>query len=332
MSGLNHAPAARANAALSVDLDNLWSYLRAKGDPDWRTQRSFLPTAVPRLRTLFADLGLQATVFVVGQDAEAPTDAAVLADLIGDGHEAANHSYSHHPQFHSLSESEIEDEIARTEAALASLGVSRVQGFRAPSFRLSRALLRVLVRRGYVYDTSTFPNALGALARAWQRRHYGLDAHAAAALGDQYGGLADLRRPLAPYCWRLPAGDLLEVPVSTLPLLRLPVHWTYVNYLAARSTRCALAYVDTHIALCRARGLAPVLLLHATDVLGADDADCPRFMPGMRRPAREKIDLLRTGLTRYSSRFDLVTIGRLVTPLAAAGRLALHDPEQSGLP
>jgi len=329
---VNRATVVRPSAALSVDLDNLWSYLRTKGDPDWQAHRSFLPTAVPRLRALFDELAVQATIFIVGRDAETPADAAVLAELIGDGHEAANHSYSHHPHFHTLGEAELDDELSRTEAALATLGVSRVYGFRAPSFRLSRALLRVLARRGYAYDTSTFPNATGALARAWQRRHYGLDERAKAELADQYGSLADLRRPLAPYRWRLPETDLIEVPVSTLPLLRLPVHWTYVNYLAATSTRCALAYVSTHIALCRARGLAPVLLLHATDVLGADDADCPRFMPGARLPAKAKLELLQAGLTRYAASFDLVTIGKLVAQIAGSDRLALRDPEHSRLP
>lgn len=332
MPGLNHATVARPCAALSVDLDNLWSYLRAKGDPCWQAYPSFLPTAVPRLRALFNELALEATLFIVGRDAETSSDAAVLTALLADGHEAANHSYSHHPHFHTLSEALIEDELSRTEAALAALGVDQVRGFRAPSYRLSRALLRVLARRGYTYDSSTFPNAVGVLARAWHRRHFGLDERAAAELGDQYGALADMRRPLAPYRWRLPAAELTEVPVSTLPLLRLPVHWTYINFLAEFSVRCALAYVSTHIALCRVRSVAPVLLIHATDVIGVDDDACPRFMPGMRLTAAEKMRLLRTGLARYRANFEVGTVGNLVDYISRAEPLTLRDPERSRLP
>lgn len=332
MPDLTDATVARPCAAVSVDLDNLWSYLRAKGDPCWQAYPSFLPTAVPRLRALFNELALEATLFIVGRDAETSSDAAVLTALLADGHEAANHSYSHHPHFHTLSEALIEDELSRTEAALAALGVDQVRGFRAPSYRLSCALLRVLARHGYTYDSSTFPNAAGALARAWQRRHFGLDERAAAKLGDQYGSLAELRRPLVPYCWRLPAADLIEVPVSTLPMLRLPVHWTYVNFLAEFSPHCALAYVSMHVALCRARSVAPVLLIHATDVIGADDDDCPRFMPGMRLTAKEKVGLLRSGLARYCANFDLGTIGTLVAHISRAGQLVSRDPQHSRLP
>jgi hypothetical protein len=60
----------RPAATLSVDLDNLWSYLRAKGDPRWREYPSFLALAIPRLSGLLDEIGVRATVFVVGRDAE----------------------------------------------------------------------------------------------------------------------------------------------------------------------------------------------------------------------------------------------------------------------
>ena len=41
------------------------------------------------------------------------------------------------------------------------------RGFRGPGFSLSAATLRVLERRGYIYDASTFPTFLGPLARAY---------------------------------------------------------------------------------------------------------------------------------------------------------------------
>lgn len=316
---------------LSIDLDNLWSYLRSKGDPRWQAYPSFLPIALPRVQALFDELAQSATVFVVGRDAETPADAAAIGQLLGARHEPGNHSYAHEPDFHLLDERAVDDAIARTEAALAALGQPTVRGFRAPSFRLSQTILRVLVRRGYAYDASTFPNVLGGLARAWQHRAFGLDSQAAHTLGDLYGSFADSRRPLAPYRWRLTEGELAELPVSTLPLLRLPVHWTYLHYLADTAPALALAYVRVHILLCRARGASPSLLMHATDFIGADDASCPRFMPGMRRSANDKLALLRRTLGLYRDAFELTTLGASVLRADAAVPSAIRDPARSHL-
>ena len=316
----------RPVATLSLDLDNLWAYLRSNGDASWRTYPSFLDIAIPRILAMLDELGLTITVFVVGRDAESRTDAELLRRFVVAGHEIANHSYDHDSLFHRLHEEALEGDFNRSEAAIASLGCERPLGFRGPSFRLSTAVLRTLSRRGYHYDASTFPTSAGPLARAWQRAFVDLDPAAREALKDQYGSLADARRPLAPYTWRLAERDLLEIPVSTMPLTRLPVHWTYLHFLSSMGNRLASSYVRVHIALCRATEIPPSLLLHATDFLGADDACCPRFLPGMRRTAAQKMALLRATLALYSAAFELAPLGRYALARMAEGALARHEP------
>lgn len=322
MSGAPGTHAARASATLSVDLDDLWSYLRAAGDPHWREYPGFLDLAIPRLRALLDGLGLRGTFFVVGRDATAGAGAAAIATLSGDGHELASHSFDHAPDFHRLDLAAVTAQLAATEEALQALGAPRPRGFRAPSFRVSATVIEALIARGYHYDASTFPNLAGGLARAWQRRAFHLDAAAARALDGQYGGLAGAWGPLAPHRLRAAAGSLLEFPVSTMPLLRLPVHWTYVHHLADRSEALARAWLDAHVALCRLRDLAPCLLLHATDVIGTDDACCPRFMPGMGRTAAVKQARLAAGLRRYLEHFSFATFAARADRLAGDAGLA----------
>jgi peptidoglycan-N-acetylglucosamine deacetylase len=122
-----------------------------------------------------------------------------------------------------------------------------------------------------------------------------------------------------------------EIPVSTMPGLRLPVHWTYINFLAEISPGLALSWIDLHIALCRGRRLAPVLLLHATDVIGADDPCCPAFMPGMRLTSADKAALLRKGLARYCRHFALGSIANLIEGIPKHRALPLRAPERSRL-
>lgn len=322
---------AQPAAGLSIDLDNRWSYLRSRGDDAWQDHAGFLTTALPRVRDVLGTLDLTATAFVVGRDAEMDKEGSAIARLQDSGHELANHSWDHAPGFHAFDETRLEDDIGRTEAALIALGAPPPAGFRAPSFRLSRALLRVLARRGYRYDASSFPNAAGALARAWQRRRFALEGAAARALDGQYGTWRDAWQPLVPHRWHIERGILLEIPVSTLPLLRLPVHFTYLHFLADHAPAIALAYVRTHIALCRARGLAPALLLHATDFLGRDDADAPHFMPGMARKRRAKLAFTARALACYAQHFKLMPLGKWAAQLSAMDTLPSVDITQTRL-
>src|SRR5882757_8754794 len=88
-------------ASVSVDLDPVECYYRIHaldGAPmlDSDTRYAVLRRCLPRFRDLFARHGVRATFFVVGRDlTEDSTGRALLADLARDGHELANHSFSH---------------------------------------------------------------------------------------------------------------------------------------------------------------------------------------------------------------------------------------------
>ena len=77
-----------------------------------------------------------------------------------------------------------------------------------------------------------------------------------------------------------------------MPLLRLPIHTTYLMFLAQQSEALAKLYWNTAVTLCRVRGVAPSLLLHPTDFLDVQDVPEMSFFPGMKVPAAKKIALL----------------------------------------
>ena len=56
-------------ASLSLDLDNLWTYLKTNGDPAWRSFPGYLDEVVPRILGVLDRHGLKITFFIVGQDA-----------------------------------------------------------------------------------------------------------------------------------------------------------------------------------------------------------------------------------------------------------------------
>jgi hypothetical protein len=302
----------KPGATLSLDLDNLWCYQRSFGVETWQDYSSFLELAVPRILDLLDRLDLRVTFFIIGRDASQTLHQPLLAEIVRRGHEAGNHSYDHELTLHRWPRDRIRDEILRAEAAIEEATGQKPRGFRGPAFGLSSPLLEVLAELGYDYDASSCPNSLGLAARLYHRRHAAKLGTQANVMDSLYGSLKDCGQPLKPFCWTLSKGAMIEIPVTTLPLLRLPFHGTYLNYLAGFSPAVARGYFKTALGLCRLRGVSPSFLLHATDFLGGDDVSGLEYLPGMQRSGAEKIAFMTAVLETYRQTFHVQPIGAFV--------------------
>lgn len=302
-------PMPKPLCSLSLDLDDLWTYLKTHGDAGWHEYPSYLPVVVPRVLSVLNDFGLRITWFLVGRDAADPRHRAVLQSIPAAGHEVGNHSFHHEPWLHRYSEAQLEEELAQTEAAIETLTGTRPVGFRGPGYSYSPTLLRILARRGYQYDCSTFPTFLGPLARLYYfATAKGFTAHEKHQRNQLFGRFSEGFRPLKPYLWQTPAGQLLEIPVTTMPILRLPFHLSYLLYLASYSPSLARWYLQMALALCRATGTQPSFLLHPLDFLGCDDTDRLSFFPAMQRPASWKLSVVSEVLDTFCRSFTVVSL------------------------
>src|SRR5947209_5826056 len=198
-------------ASLSLDLDNKWSYLKTHGDPGWERLPSYLDIVVPRVLDFLRTRNLTITVFIVGQDAALDKNRELLRALAGAGHEIGNHSFHHEPWLHLYSEREIESEIDRAEASIEGATGVRPTGFRGPGFSVSPMVLRVLSRRGYRYDASTFPTFLGPLARAYYFATSKLSPEEKAKRQVLFGKFREGLRPLREYAWQTGSKPLIEI-------------------------------------------------------------------------------------------------------------------------
>ncbi len=302
----------KSAATLSLDLDDLWAYLRTRGDRRWQDYPSYLDRAVPRMLRLFKSLNLTITVFVVGRDAEIPRNQDLLSTILNAGHELASHSYEHSVDFHRATAETVNDELERTESAIQVIGGPRPIGFRGPSFRLSETIIETLIQREYRYDASTFPTFAGPLARAYYRAKNPTLGPDRERVRDLFGSFRDGRRPLKPYRWSVGDTSICELPVTTFPLFRMPIHLTYINFLADHSPLLARVYFRSALACCRMFGTTPSLLLHAADFIGSNDDDCPQFLPGMKRSSEEKIAFLHNILLCYAGNFGVTALGSFV--------------------
>lgn len=317
----------KPTASLSLDLDNKWSYMKTHGDAGWETFPSYLDVVVPRTLQFLKERNLTITYFIVGQDAALEKNTEALMSISAAGHEIGNHSFHHEPWLHLYSESEIEQELARAEAEIERATGQRPVGFRGPGFSLSEQTLRVLARRGYAYDATTFPTFLGPLARAYYLMTAKMEAEEKRKRRALFGKFSDGFQSLKPYLWRVDDATLLEIPVTTMPIFKAPAHVSYLLYLSSFSTTLALGYFRTFIELCRWTKTEPSLLLHPLDFLGVDDTSDLSFFPAMRLASEKKLHVVSEALKLMTKYYTVVSMREHARAITEARTLSLVEPK-----
>lgn len=315
--------------SLSLDLDNKWSYLKTHGSDQWVDYPSYLDLVVPRILEFLAARNLKITFFIVGQDAELTKNHAALRSIADEGHEIGSHSYNHEPWLHLYSEADLDEELRRAEHAIETATGAKVQGFRGPGFSISETTLRVLKKRGYEYDATAFPNILNPLARAYFFSRSELSDEEKERRKALFGTFSDAFRPVKPYRWNLGGEDLLELPVTTMPLFKTPIHFSYLIYLASFSRTLAMLYCRMAVGMCRLTRTEPSLLLHPLDFLGKEDDADLGFFPAMNMPVNDKLELMDRLFALLLSRFDAVPVGAHVAAIANPEMLRQFEPEFS---
>lgn len=297
-------------ASLSLDLDNLWSYMKTHGDLEWESLPSYLDIVVPRVIEFLKKRELKITFFIVGLDVAKEDNHSVIRLISEAGHEIGNHSFNHEPWLHLYTEEQIEIEISKTESYIEKVTGQRPIGFRGPGYSLSETVLQVLLKRGYQYDASTLPTFIGPVARAYYFMTTRLTLEEKKSRRILFGEIKDGLRSVHPYRWDLGSkkniSSLLEIPVTTLPFFKIPFHVSYIIYINRFSPMLARLYFRLAMKLCRLAKVSPSLLLHPLDFLGYDDVDRLSFFPGMDIISEQKIELVSDILKIYTEYFNVV--------------------------
>jgi len=296
-------------ASLSLDLDNKWSYMKTHGDAGWETFPSYLDTVVPRTLQFLKERDLKITFFIVGQDAAREENRESLAQISAANHEIGNHSFNHEPWLHLYSKQELVDEFQKTEEAMAKITNQRLVGFRGPGYSLSPTVLEVLAERNYEYDCSTLPTYIAPLARAYYFfKSPEMSDEEREKRKKLFGKFSDGFQSLKPYRWQIGEKSLVEIPVTTLPVFKTPIHASYVIYLSTFSKSLAKTYWRTAVEMCRMSGTQLSLLLHPLDFLSGEDAPELKFFPAMNLPIEQKLEFVSEILETFGEKFEIVNM------------------------
>ena len=292
-------------ASLSLDLDDQWTYMKTHGDPEWSSYPSYLDYGVPRILDFLEYWDTKITFFLVAQDAAFDHNREVLAEIARRGHDIGNHTFHHDPWLHIYSEEEIDAELARAEEHIEAVTGVRPLGFRGPGFSFSDTVLRVLARRGYEYDASTFPNILNPLARLYFLWSSNMSKEERAQRKGLFGSWKDGLRPVKPFEWNADGINMLEIPVTTMPLFKVPIHASYILFLSTYSAGLAKAHFHT-----------------ALDFIGSDDTSALSFFPAMRVESQKKIDVMNEMFLMLQENYQLLTMAEHARMIKTGSKLA----------
>ena len=115
---------------------------------------------------------------------------------------------------------------------------------------------------------------------------------------------------------------------------RVPLHPSYLLYLAGVRPELARAYFAASLRTCRLAKVEPSILLHPLDLLGGDDlsgvadqdgADLG-FFPAMEQPGAGKVQLIGGFLDQLARSYRVVTMAEHVADLERRGGLDLVAP------
>lgn len=296
-------------ASLSLDLDNKWSYMKTHGDAGWESFPTYLDAVVPRSLEFLRERDLKITFFIVGQDADLEKNHDAIKQISDANHEIGNHSFRHEPWLHLYSKDELREEFEKTENALKKITGKIPIGFRGPGYSLSPTVLEVLAERNYEYDCSTLPTYIAPLARAYYFfKSPEMSDEEKEKRKKLFGKFSDGFQSLKPYKWQIGEKILTEIPVTTLPLFKTPIHASYVIYLSTFSKILAKTYWKTAVEMCKLTGTQLSLLLHPLDFLSGEDAPELKFFPAMNLPIERKLEFLSEILETFTDKFEVVNM------------------------
>ncbi|MEO5893866.1 MAG: polysaccharide deacetylase family protein [Ferruginibacter sp.] len=310
-------------ASISLDLDNQWSYMKIHGDEGWDQYPSYFSIFVPYVLDVLDELDLKITFFVVGKDTESEENRKYLKMLTERGHEVGNHSYHHESWLQSYSYEKIEKEIREAEEAIESVTGQRTRGFRGPGFSWSNDLLKVLESRGYQFDASTLPTFMGPLARMYYFKKSDLTKEEKKARKELFGKFSEGFRKLKPYKWDLGNGkSLTEIPVTTMPVFKIPFHLSYLIYLGNISMALMKLYLNTAVMMCRVTKTPVSFLLHPLDLIGGDQITQLAFFPGMNVSSSKKTEIFKTVIRSLTRHYDVQNMSKHFNELESKNNMA----------
>lgn len=226
---------------LHVDIDNLWMYEKEFGIQIHRDKELIYSHSLPLFLKLLKKTNSKATFMIIGQDLKLPACALFCKKALKEGHEIANHTWSHPVFFGKMSQEEKRSEITRAHCEITKVCGRPPVGFRGAGYYQDNEIISILQRLGYKYDSSVLPGFASFLMESYallkgrenKRKTFGAKSY--------------FLKKDKPYIIKTSyhKNRLLELPISILPLVRLPIHTTFAYFFGSPYRDLVLRYLNS---------------------------------------------------------------------------------------
>jgi polysaccharide deacetylase family protein (PEP-CTERM system associated) len=146
--------------ALTVDVEDYFqvsAFERCVRRDEWDNYPLRVEMNTLRVLDMLDEFGVKATFFILGWVAERCPNLVKQINRLG--HEIACHGYGHELIYH-ISPERFRDDVRRAKAILEDISGERVQGYRAPSYSITKEslwALEILIEEGFEFSSSIFP-------------------------------------------------------------------------------------------------------------------------------------------------------------------------------
>lgn len=276
--------------ALTIDVEDFFQVNAFAGNirqDQWDTYPLRVDTNTRRILDILDSFSIRATFFILGWVAERLP--ALTKEIHRRGHEVACHGYGHELVY-AIGPERFRADIRRSKMLLEDQCGERVNGYRAPSYSITKRslwALDILVEEGFTYDSSIFP-----------------------VMHDTYG-IPDAQR--FPHILQTGAGALVEFPLTTLPLhfgrkeVRLPIAGGgYLRLFPAQLLSWGIKKIN------ETEMQPAVLYFHPWEI----DPGQPRIKAGIKSRFRHYLNLDKTE-GKLSKIFSEVPFGTMADVLAS---------------
>lgn len=188
--------------AITIDVETDWGGRLSVGPGNCQG----IEEGIPYLLHLLDELKIKATFFISGEVVTEYAD--IIHDIAEQGHEIASHGFEHNVNYSTMSKKEISEQISKSKKILEDeIGVTPI-GFRAPQCRTNDDVYEALHELNFKYDSSMVRGILPT----------------------RYNNLSIPSKPFM-------KNNLLEIPISTMPYLKVPMGLLWINAMGFSAFR-----------------------------------------------------------------------------------------------
>jgi peptidoglycan-N-acetylglucosamine deacetylase len=298
---------AAKTASIHIDMDSPATLLRFWGfDGRFEDLDQFHERAMTRVLDLLRRCGVRATFFCIGEELEqSPVAAAMVRQAHREGHEIANHTYSHPSGLGALDAVAIRREIADCSEAIRRVTGVAPTGFRAPGYAVNGTVLDILEELGLDYDSSAFWSILHPAMKVYRRVFGGRSPPASfgeASIGFPRGLYYPARDR---WTRKGPARSIVEMPLPRTRILNLPFYSNFHLAAGALYRAAATALMSQpHV----------VYLVHLVEFVDLTDG-VPAALcvhPSVSTAIAVKVSALEATIERLAQRYQIVSSAEVV--------------------